>query len=185
MRRMLIAGLAVLAGGCASTQEAAENTVAEVRSELGDQPTATAQLRNAQGQVVGTVTLEQEEDGVDLEGHLTGLPPGLHGFHIHQTGRCTAPDFTSAGGHYNPTNMQHGFEDPEGPHAGDMQNLTVQADGSVHIDMENQRVTITDGPATLFDADGSALVIHSGPDDYRTDPSGNSGSRIACGVITR
>ena len=185
MRKTTIAALALLATGCASAQQAAEETVSEVSSELGDQPTATAEMRDPQGRLLGTITLEEEEDGVDLEGRLTGLQPGVHAFHIHQTGRCTPPDFSSAGGHYNPTGRQHGFENPQGPHAGDMPNITVGQDGTVEIDSENERVTLAGGPATLFDADGSAVMIHAGPDDYHSDPAGDAGARVACGVVTR
>jgi Cu-Zn family superoxide dismutase len=193
MKQIGILSLALLATtACATAREVADEvgeetrqTAREVRGEVAGGPTATAQLRNAQGQVVGTATLEQEEDGVDIELHVTGLPPGVHGFHIHETGTCTPPDFTSAGGHYNPTNRQHGFEDPQGPHAGDMRNIQVGANGMAHVEVENERVTISPGPTTLFDADGSAIVIHAGADDYRTNPAGEAGARIACGVVTR
>lgn len=191
-RLIPVAALAVAVTACATAREVgdevgdtAADAAAEVRAEVGSQPTARAQLRDAQGRDVGMVTFEQEEDGVDMEVHVTGMPPGVHGIHIHQTGTCTPPDFTSAGGHYNPTNRNHGFESPGGPHAGDLRNITVGPNGTGHFELENERVTITAGPATLFDADGSAVVVHAGPDDYATDPSGNSGARIACGVVTR
>lgn len=192
MKRILIVAAAALAAGCATARQAADEvgeevtqTAREVRAEVGGGPKATARLVNAQGAPVGTVTLEQEEDGVDMEVHVMGLPQGVHGIHIHEVGTCTSPDFASAGGHYNPGGRQHGFEDPQGPHAGDLPNITVGANGMAHVELENERVTLTDGPNTLFDANGSAIVIHATADDYRTNPSGNSGARIACGVIVR
>lgn len=182
----------VLGFGCATARETAEEVgddvaeaAREVRAEVEGGPTAVARLVNAQGAAIGTVTIEEEEDGVDLEGHLTGLPAGTHGIHIHENGTCTPPSFESAGGHYNPTSREHGFENPNGPHAGDLRNIEVGADGMAHIDLEAEAVTIRPGSRTLFDANGSALVIHAGADDYRTNPSGSSGARIACGVIVR
>ena len=183
--RILILALAAFTGACASVQGTAEDVVAEARAEIDPGPTATAQLRDAQGRVVATATLQEEEDGVDIELHATGLPAGVHAFHIHETGTCTAPDFTSAGGHFNPAGAEHGFESARGPHAGDMRNIEIPASGTAHIERENERVTISPGPRSVFDANGSAIVIHQGADDYRTNPAGDAGSRIACGVITR
>ncbi|HEX6289788.1 MAG TPA: superoxide dismutase family protein [Herpetosiphonaceae bacterium] len=143
---------------------------------------ASAELKDASGQAVGTITLVQEGDTVHLLGSVQRLPPGTHGIHIHAVGACT-PDFNAAGGHYNPTSKKHGLENPEGAHAGDMPNLQVNADGTGSYDHKNSMVTLREGPATLYDADGSSIVIHAGADDYKTDPSGNSGARIACAVI--
>lgn len=144
---------------------------------------ARAVLRDAQGAEIGTVTITQEGSNVRLMGDLTSLPAGEHGFHFHQTGTCEGPGFDSAGGHFNPTNASHGSEHPQGPHAGDIPNITG-ADGSTHVDQTNSMVTLMDGqPNSLFDADGTALVVHADPDDYETQPSGNAGARIACGVI--
>lgn len=160
-------------GGCASAAGG------------GGPATATGELLDAQGERVGTATLEQDGDEVDISVHVTNLAPGVHGIHLHETGQCTPPDFTSAGGHYSPDGREHGFENPDGPHAGDLPNIEVAADGTGHFTLENERVTLTPGPRTLFDSDGTAIVIHAGADDYRTDPAGDSGARIACGVITR
>jgi len=113
----------------------------------------------------------------------TGLPPGPHGAHLHAVGRCDPPDFSSAGPHWNPTNRQHGTDNPAGPHMGDMPNLTAAQDGSGTIDFTVRGATMQGGQQALLDADGAALVIHADADDYRTDPSGNSGGRIACAVI--
>ncbi len=146
---------------------------------------ASADLRDASGKTVGTARLTEAEPGGGprLELEVRGLPPGEHGVHIHETGTCEPPDFESAGGHYNPESRQHGDENPAGPHAGDLPNMTVSADGSGTLEETVERVTLSDGPHSLFDDDGSTLVVHAGPDDYRTDPAGNSGDRVACGVI--
>jgi superoxide dismutase, Cu-Zn family len=186
MKRTLVATLAALAAGCTAARQTAEETVAEVRSEMGSQPTATANLIDAQGRSVGRVVLEQEEDGVDVEVHVQGLPPGAHGIHLHQVGTCTPPDFMSTAGHFNPSGREHGFENPRGPHDGDLRNIEVGPDGSGHFELENERVSLTTGPNPYLDADGGAIIIHRGPDDYRTGPTGEGGhDRIACGVFTR
>jgi Cu-Zn family superoxide dismutase len=151
----------------------------------GHTPRATANMRDASGRSVGTLNLEQSSTGVRIVGDLAGLPAGAHGIHFHQTGRCEGPAFTSAGAHFNPFSRKHGLQNPDGPHAGDMPNVVMPAEGSVLVEMLSPRVTLDDATTTLFDADGTALVIHAAPDDQRTDPSGNSGARIACGVITR
>ena len=111
----------------------------------------------------------------------TGLPPGVHGVHIHAVGRCDPPDFQTAGPHWNPTGHQHGRDNPQGAHMGDLPNISIGADGRGALDFAVPAATL----AGLLDADGAALVIHAGPDDYKSDPSGNSGGRIACGVIQR
>lgn len=141
--------------------------------------TATAPLRTAAGADVGTVTATEMAGGIELRIDARGMPAGLHGAHVHTTGRCDAPDFTTAGGHWNPTAKQHGTSNPAGPHAGDAPNLTIGADGSGSVTITLPAGTM-DG---LLDADGSAFVIHANADDYKTDPSGNSGGRIACGVF--
>lgn len=145
---------------------------------------ATAELRDANDQVVGTVSFEEIEAGVRVTLAGTGLPEGTHAFHIHETGECTPPDFTSAGGHFNPTNAQHGLDNPQGPHAGDMPNVDIGADGTVQFSVDNERITLSDGPNSILDADGSAVMIHASADDNVTDPSGDAGARIACGVVT-
>lgn len=189
---MMLLTATLVAVGCATARETAEEVgedvaeaAREVRSEVERGPTAVAHMVSSQGAAIGTIEIEEEEDGVDLEGHLTGLPTGTHGIHIHENGTCTPPDFESAGAHYNPTSREHGFENAAGPHAGDLRNIEVGADRAAHVDLEAEAVTIRRGPRTLLDANGAALVIHATADDYRTNPSGNSGARIACGVIVR
>lgn len=145
---------------------------------------AQAKLIFANGMPAGTAQLIANGNAVTLAVTATGLEPGEHGFHLHTTGQCTAPGFTSAGGHLNPAAREHGALNPNGKHLGDMPNLKVgtSRSASAQVDLPGTReALLTD----IFDADGTALVIHAGPDDYRTDPSGDAGSRVACGVLTR
>ena len=146
---------------------------------------AKAELKDANGNVVGQATLMETPKGVQIHLTLTGVPEGTHAFHIHATGKCEPP-FTTAGGHFNPEMKQHGKDNPMGRHAGDLSNVTVSANGRVMADIVEPMVTLKVGPAnSLFDADGSALVVHAAADDYKTDPTGNAGARFACGVITK
>ena len=161
-------------------------TLALVLPAMAQDPgAAKATFMNAEGAEVGSVTLAQGEDGVTIVGELTGQTAGQHGLHFHMTGDCDgASGFESAGGHFNPTEHKHGLENPEGPHAGDLPNVTAAADGTVAVNLTTQTISVTEGdPAYVFDADGTALVIHAGPDDNVTDPAGNSGDRVACAVI--
>ncbi len=150
---------------------------------------ATAALKDAQGQTVGSATLIGNGSGgvkvqVSLNGFTTAAA-GEHGIHIHAVGMCEAPAFTTAGGHFNPGSKKHGLNSPEGHHAGDMPNLNLNADGTATYETTVSDITLDAGAANfIFDADGSAVVIHAGPDDMLTDPAGNSGARIACGVLT-
>jgi superoxide dismutase, Cu-Zn family len=142
-------------------------------------PAPPVALVNASGQAVGTVAASQTSGGVTFAISASGLPHGLHGIHIHAVGRCEVPKFESAGGHWNPASRKHGLNNPEGPHAGDMPNITVSSSG-----VASETVVLAHASlAELADADGSALVIHAVADDYVSDPSGNSGARIACAVL--
>jgi Cu-Zn family superoxide dismutase len=169
--RRMIAGAAVLGlAGCAGAGGLAD--------------TRTVTLHDTSGSAVGTALLTPAAEGVQVTLNTSGIPAGVHGVHVHQTGQCTPPDFASAGGHFNPASRQHGTENPAGPHAGDLPNITVDANGRGTMSGVAPGVTLAgSGAHSLRKPGGTALVVHAGADDYRTDPSGNSGARIACGVI--
>jgi len=148
--------------------------------------TGRATVRNAAGATLGVLLFEPTSAGVHITGTLTSLPAGEHGIHLHGVGKCDASDFSTAGSHFNPGAAHHGLENPAGPHAGDLPNITVNPNGEVAVDLTTPRVMLGATPPTgIFDADGTAVVIHAGPDDQRTDPAGNSGARIACAVVAR
>jgi Cu-Zn family superoxide dismutase len=150
----------------------------------GEAVSAVADIVDAQGGKIGHAALLEMEEGVQVTAEVEKLAPGLHGFHIHEVGSCEAPDFQSAGGHFNPSAKKHGLASPEGAHAGDMPNLLADASGSGKLETMAWGATLSAGPYSLLDSDGSAVVIHASPDDYATDPAGNAGARIACGVIS-
>jgi superoxide dismutase, Cu-Zn family len=147
--------------------------------ETGTAAGVTAELRTGSGASVGTLRFGSSQQGIRITGTLNGLTPGAHGIHLHTVGRCDAADFATAGGHFNPTGAQHGMQNAMGPHAGDLPGITANAAGQAAVDISNTRTTI----AALLDADGTAIVVHAAADDQRTDPSGNSGARVACGVL--
>lgn len=147
--------------------------------------TAHADIVNAQGATVGHATFTSTMTGVKISVSVSQLPPGVHGIHIHNVGKCDAPAFTTSGGHFNPTNAHHGIHNPMDPHPhlGDLPNLTVDTSGKGNLKYFAKGVTLGEGPDSLFHPGGTALVIHAKADDLISDPSGNAGARIACGVI--
>ena len=173
MRPLLLLGVAAMLAGCASTPAD--------RGPLS----AEATLKDKEGKQVGVVTLIETPEGVRFA--LTGyrLPPGTHGVHVHAVGLCEPPEFTSAGPHFNPGNKQHGRLNPAGAHAGDLPNLVVAASGEGGMDVTTKAFALSAGPNSLLNEKGTAVVIHANADDEKTDPTGNSGGRIACGVIIK
>ena len=147
----------------------------------------TVELKDAKGNSVGTVTIVAKGQGVEVKLDLKDLPPGEHAVHFHQNPKCDPPDFKSAGGHFNPTGKQHGFDNPMGHHAGDMPNFTVKANGTAKTTVKDADVVLGNGSEanSLFANGGTSIMIHAKADDMKTDPSGNSGDRIACGAITQ
>ncbi len=147
----------------------------------------TVKLADAKGKSIGTAVLTTKDKAVNIKLAVTGLKPGDHAIHIHETATCTAPDFKSAGGHFNPDKKHHGKDsaDPAHPHAGDILNFTVDAKGNSSQELTAPNVTLEDGPHSVFTGGGTALVIHDKADDYKTDPTGNAGDRVACGVIKK
>ena len=172
LAHVVIGGM--LASACASTHAGSNSA-----------RTALAAIRDAGGTSLGVLRVEPVPGGVRLTGQLSGLAPGAHGIHFHAVGRCDAPGFTSAGDHVNPRSAKHGLLNPEGPHAGDMPAIAADASGRATVEHTTSLVSLGAGASGLFDADGTAIVVHASPDDQRTDPSGNSGARVACGVVER
>ena len=167
-------GLAGCAGGAYGTD--ADNGAPVMAS-------ATADLRDASGRAMGTATATQAGDAIRIRVDGMNLPAGAHGAHVHMTGQCTAPGFESAGGHWNPTGADHGKDNPAGMHKGDLPNILIGTNGGGTLEYSIPDAGVSGSGDAMLDADGTAMVIHAGPDDYRTDPSGNSGARIACGVF--
>jgi|SRR5262245_3630251 len=147
-------------------------------------PSVTTALKDRQGSGVGTVTVTETPHGLLLRGAVEGLPPGTHAIHFHETGKCEPP-FSSAGGHFNPAQKAHGILSPGGPHGGDLPNLVVPASGKLDFELFAPGLSLRSGPGAVLDADGTAVVIHAKADDYTSQPAGDSGDRIACGVLAR
>lgn len=172
MKHLCLAVLAILA--CGFAQQAVAKPLK-----------AKAVLRNAEGKKVGSATLTEVKEGVRIALEVSKLPPGVHAFHVHAVGKCEPPEFKSAGAHFNPYGKKHGAKNPEGKHAGDLPNLTVGPDGKGRARVVVEQVTLGPGKGSLFQTDGTSLVIHADPDDEMTDPAGNAGARIGCGVIVK
>ena len=154
-------------------------------ANAGAQNQARADIKNAEGKTLGTASLREIKDGVVLTVNVEGLPQGLHAVHIHSVGKCEAPAFTSASPHFNPINKKHGLNNPAGPHAGDLPDMYVAKNGNGTYELLMDSITLGSGETSIFDTDGSTIVIHLTADNNITDPAGNSGDRIACGMITK
>ena len=178
-RSVLLLSSVAIVTGLAVTETATSH------SEGSEDYSATAVLKDAAGQKVGSAALQETPNGVLLTVDLAGVPAGAHAFHIHEHGRCDPPSFDSAGEHFALHRKQHGFLDVAGPHAGDLPNIHVPEDKRLSVEILARGVTIGPGDQSIADADGAALVIHADRDDYKTQPAGEAGKRIACGVITR
>ncbi|MCM8731338.1 superoxide dismutase family protein [Hephaestia sp. GCM10023244] len=188
----LAMALAACSGGTATTNDAALND-ASLSSDLGMDNmadgnmmaaggTAIALLKTADGKDAGTATVTAADGALNLTFNAVGLPAGAHGVHIHTTGKCDAPKFETAGGHWNPADSHHGVNNPASPkpHLGDLPNMDIAADGTGTLSATIPGATL----AGLLDSDGAAFVVHADADDLKSDPAGNSGARIACGVFT-
>lgn len=183
MRAYIFLPILVLSAACGETEEPNDEPIDTTGVAMTTSGPATAVLQDADGREVGRFTLTQEAGGIRVEGRVTGLTPGAHGFHIHETGMCS-PMMTASGDHWNPTGAKHGRNNPEGPHVGDLPNLEVGDDGVGTMNAVTAGGQL-EGDDDLLDAGGAALVVHANPDDLLTDPSGGSGDPIACGVINR
>lgn len=185
LQRIASAALLVIASACAPRGGDAGDSTTTLGAG-GGTLVARATMLGTSGDSIGVATFDRTADGVMIMMHVKGLPVGPHGVHLHAVGLCEPPEFTSAGGHFNPGGTSHGAKSEKGPHAGDLPNFDIQqAEAGEHYQATTARVKANDGPDGLFDADGMAIVIHAAADDEMTDPSGNSGARIACGVIKR
>lgn len=178
MNKLFMANLVIivsLLGGCNNSY---------VDANLNEQ--VEVSLINTEGKEIGQATLTEDPKGVHILLKAEGLTPGVKAIHFHETASCEKPEFTTAGAHFNPTHKEHGFQNPKGYHVGDLPNIEVDENGKVELETVSTAVVLTAGKDnSLLDADGSSIIIHENADDYKTDPSGNSGKRIVCGEITK
>ncbi|MGH9159903.1 MAG: superoxide dismutase family protein [Vicinamibacteraceae bacterium] len=187
MRYLSLCVVSVSVIGIVSTAGVAKTTASgpALAAQSETAATAAADVKDAEGKSLGTAELSETPTGVIVTVKLSGIPPGEHALHLHTTGQCQAPDFKSAGGHYNPESNTHGFKSPKGTHKGDLPNVYVDADGTLNVDAFVSGVTLAPGAQSLLDDDGTAIVVHAKLDDYSTDPAGDAGDRIACGVVEK
>jgi Cu-Zn family superoxide dismutase len=176
MKRLMVAAAVVALPACMADQGVEP-------AEPATSPGATAYVRTAAGEARGQASATQAGDSIRVRLKAANMAPGTYAVHLHTTGRCDPPGFETAGPHWNPTAQQHGKNNPAGMHKGDLPNLTIGTDGRGTLDMTVPGAWVAGGGAPLLDGDGAAIVVHQKPDDYRTDPSGNAGARIACGVF--
>lgn len=169
MKRLLMLSLMILLSGCAEFRPPTKIMIS---------------LNNADGDKMGTATLEEKAEGLSVGLDLKGLEPGPHAIHFHNSGKCEPPDFESAGDHYNPDDKDHGLLNPEGSHAGDLPNIIADTDGTVLVELMAPGVTLKEGKTSLYIKKGTSLVVHEKADDGMSQPAGNGGKRIACGVIS-
>jgi Cu-Zn family superoxide dismutase len=167
----------------AGCEQAGQDSAADRGPAAAQQ--AKAELRNAKGETIGNATFTETAAGVAIAVEVSGLTPGPHGIHVHQVGRCDPPEFESAGDHFNPENKQHGAENPRGKHAGDLGNIDVGQDGRGTLNQTTNAVTLGSGENSLLRGQGTSLILHASADDRKTDPAGNSGDKVACGVIEK
>jgi Cu-Zn family superoxide dismutase len=184
---LLVVGASLLLGIATSPGGASVQAAVPARPADQAQLNAWASLQDTAGRPIGVALFTEEAAGLHVRVQASRLPPGVHGIHIHEVAVCTPPDFTSAGEHFNPGQREHGLQNVDGPHAGDLGNLLVETDGTATYETLNTIASLGLGnpAASILDGNGSALVIHALPDDNITDPTGNSGARIACGPIVR
>ncbi|HEV8131599.1 MAG TPA: superoxide dismutase family protein [Acidobacteriota bacterium] len=182
-KQVLIVSLSLIAAfsvACASMRKSS-TTTAKTASQAG--PSAGAELKPTRGNnVTGTVTFHEMGDQVHVVADISGLKPGKHGFHIHEKGDCSAPDATSAGAHFNPDSQPHGAPTAAAHHAGDFGNIEANASGNAHLETTVNFITVSDGPKSVV---GRSVIVHAAPDDLTTQPTGNAGARLACGVIEK